>query len=185
MCGICGILRFDNKAEIDPLIIKKMTEALTHRGPDEGGMYIESSIGLGHRRLSIIDIASGQQPMRYKSHGSLQVVVYNGEIYNHVALRRELEALGHFFETSSDTEVLLAAYAQWTYECVKRLRGMFAFAIWDKHRKILFLAGTEWASNRSITVFIKKHSSLLLKSGQFSSHPQKRCYMRKQHWTPF
>ena len=141
MCGFCGILRFEKDVDIDPALIARMSTSLTHRGPDEEGVYVEGQIGLGHRRLSIIDIAGGHQPMKSRArNGASQVIVYNGEIYNYVALRRELESLGHTFRTGSDTEVLLASYGEWDQKCVHRLRGMFAFAIWDEAKKALFLA---------------------------------------------
>jgi asparagine synthase (glutamine-hydrolysing) len=117
-----------------------MSATLTHRGPDEEGIHVEGQIGLGHRRLSIIDITGGHQPMKSHAHGTSQVIVYNGEIYNHLDLRRNLEGLGHTFKTASDTEVLLTAYKEWGRQCVDRLRGMFAFAIWDEDEKGLFLA---------------------------------------------
>ena len=140
MCGFCGILRFEKNAEIDPFLIARMSTTLVHRGPDEGGTHVEGQIGLGHRRLSVIDIAGGHQPMKSHSHGTSQVIVYNGEIYNYIALRRELKGLGHTFRTTSDTEVLLTAYGEWGLQCLDRLKGMFAFAIWDEAEKKLFLA---------------------------------------------
>jgi asparagine synthase (glutamine-hydrolysing) len=140
VCGICGILKFEKYAEVKSSLISLMSATMTHRGPDERDIYVEAPIGLGHRRLSIIDIAGGHQPMKSHGYGTSQVVVYNGEIYNYIGLRRELEGLGHTFRTSSDTEVLLTAYEEWGCRCVDRLRGMFAFAIWDKDEKVLFLA---------------------------------------------
>jgi asparagine synthase (glutamine-hydrolysing) len=140
MCGICGILRFEKGAEVDPVVIHRMSETISHRGPDEGGIHAEGQIGLGHRRLSIIDIAGGHQPMKSQANGVSLVIVYNGEIYNYVALRLELKGLGHTFRTASDTEVLLASYGEWGNDCVNHLRGMFAFAIWDETKKSLFLA---------------------------------------------
>jgi asparagine synthase (glutamine-hydrolysing) len=140
MCGICGILKFEKTGEVDPSLIARMSATLTHRGPNEEGIHVKGQIALGHRRLSIIDIAGGHQPMKSHAHGASQVIVYNGEIYNHVALRWELEGLGHAFKTMSDTEVLLTAYGEWGPQCVDRLKGMFAFAIWDEAEKALFLA---------------------------------------------
>ena len=141
MCGFCGILRFERGVGIDPSLIAKMATSLSHRGPDDEGIYVEGQIGLGHRRLSIIDIAGGHQPMKSRTRdGASQVIVYNGEIYNYVSLRRELERLGHTFMTASDTEVLLTAYGEWGNDCVNHLQGMFAFAIWDETKKSLFLA---------------------------------------------
>ena len=141
MCGFCGILSFEKNVGVDPSLIARISSTLSHRGPDESGVYVKGRIGLGHRRLSIIDIEDGHQPMKSHSHdGASQVIVYNGEIYNYLALRRELKDLGHRLRTKSDTEVLLAAYRQWGHQCVDRLRGMFAFAIWNEANNILFLA---------------------------------------------
>ena len=140
MCGFCGILKFDKYGVVDPSLIARMSDTLAHRGPDDDGTYVDGPISLGHRRLSIIDIKGGHQPMKSDGPESLKVIVFNGEIYNYLTLRRELKGLGHNFRTTSDTEVLLAAYRQWGRLCVERLRGMFAFAIWDKTDKTLFLA---------------------------------------------
>jgi len=137
MCGICGI--FDRSGNpIDQGIIGKMMATLRHRGPDGEGRFIDGEVGLGHRRLSIIDVDGGAQPIGNED-GSLQIV-FNGEIYNFVELREELEAAGHKFATRSDTEVIVHAYEQWGKECVRRFNGMFAFALWDSIRRELFLA---------------------------------------------
>lgn len=134
MCGICGIIRKgDNKD-----IIKKMNDRIMHRGPDGEGYYIDGDIAFGHRRLSIIDLSTGNQPI-YNEDNSV-VTVYNGEIYNYVELRSELESLGHEFKTKSDTEVLVHGYEEWHTDLPKHLRGMFAFAIYDKNRNEIFLA---------------------------------------------
>lgn len=134
MCGICGIVRKgDNKD-----IIKKMNDRIMHRGPDGEGYYIDGDIAFGHRRLSIIDLSTGDQPI-YNEDDSV-VTVYNGEIYNYVELRSELESLGHEFKTKSDTEVLVHGYEEWHTDLPKHLRGMFAFAIHDKKRNEIFLA---------------------------------------------
>ena len=134
MCGICGIIRKgDNKD-----IIKKMNDRIMHRGPDGEGYYIDGDVAFGHRRLSIIDLSTGDQPI-YNEDGSV-VTVYNGEIYNYLELRSELESLGHEFKTKSDTEVLVHGYEEWHTDLPKHLRGMFAFAIYDKNRNEIFLA---------------------------------------------
>ena len=134
MCGICGIVRKgDNKD-----IIKKMNDRIMHRGPDGEGYYIDGDIAFGHRRLSIIDLSTGDQPI-YNEDNSV-VTVYNGEIYNYVELRSKLESLGHEFKTKSDTEVLVHGYEEWHTDLPKHLRGMFAFAIYDKNRNEIFLA---------------------------------------------
>jgi len=136
MCGIAGVL-----GHCEAGIIARMVSALAHRGPDDEGVYLDATghAALGHRRLSIIDLSpGGHQPMSY-AEGRFWVV-FNGEIYNYRELRKELGESGLPFRSNSDTEVLLAAYARWGWECVKRLRGMFAFAIWDRHERTLFLA---------------------------------------------
>lgn len=115
-----------------------MTQSLAHRGPDDSGFHLEPGLGLGHRRLAIIDLGSGQQPMTSK--GGNAVITFNGEIYNFAELRDQLRTLGHGFRTASDTEVLLNAWHQWGQGCVSRLNGMFAFAIWDRDKRELFLA---------------------------------------------
>lgn len=138
MCGICGITYNDSAREVDPGIIEGMCQAMVHRGPDEEGLYVKGRVGLGSRRLSIIDIAQGQQPMQNKG-GDLRVV-FNGEIYNHTELRRRLESVGHNFRTSSDTEVLLHAYQQWGEDFALHLNGMFAIALWDNKEQKLILA---------------------------------------------
>ena len=135
MCGIAGIItKKENKDEI----IKKMSERIKHRGPDGEGYYIDQNIALAHRRLSIIDLETGNQPM-YNENQNL-VIVYNGEIYNFIELRDILKEKGHIFKTQSDTEVLVHGFEEWKYELPKHLRGMFAFAIYDKNIKELFLA---------------------------------------------
>lgn len=137
MCGITGIM-VPEIGGLDQSALRKMTATIAHRGPDGDGFYFGQKVGLGHRRLSIIDIEGGQQPMACESR---QVILtYNGEVYNFQSLRRELEAEGHKFTTHSDTEVLLKSYLAWGKACVNRLRGMFAFAIWDNRSQKLFMA---------------------------------------------
>ena len=138
MCGIVGIFDLKGAGEIDRDILHKMNETQFHRGPDAGGLHLEPGVGLGHRRLSIIDLSTGQQPMGNEN-GTV-IVTYNGEIYNFPELSDELKAAGHIFKTHSDTEVIVHAWEQWGADCVKRFRGMFAFAVWDRNRKTLFLA---------------------------------------------
>jgi len=138
MCGIVGILDTRGKREIDRALVSRMNETQHHRGPDETGLHIEPGLGLGHKRLSIIDLSTGQQPL-FNEDGSV-VVVYNGEIYNYRSLIPELQALGHVFRTKSDTEVIVHAWEAWGERCVERFRGMFAFALWDRKRETLFLA---------------------------------------------
>jgi asparagine synthase (glutamine-hydrolysing) len=138
MCGITGIFDTKSKRDIRRSLIERMNETQHHRGPDEGGIHLEPGIALGHRRLSIIDLSTGQQPL-YNEDGSV-CVVFNGEIYNYQELIPELQELGHVFHTRSDTEVIVHAWEAWGAESVKRFRGMFAFALWDRNRETLFLA---------------------------------------------
>jgi asparagine synthase (glutamine-hydrolysing) len=137
MCGITGIFDTRDSREIPRDLLHRMNETQFHRGPDEGGLHLEPGLGLGHRRLSIIDLSTGQQPL-YNEDRSV-VVVFNGEIYNFQELVPELQALGHTFRTHSDTEVIVHAWEAWGEACVARFRGMFAFALWDRNRQTLFL----------------------------------------------
>src|SRR5882672_5483000 len=138
MCGIVGIFDTRGKRHIESSVLVRMNETQHHRGPDECGTHAEPGLGLGHRRLSIIDLATGQQPL-FNEDGTVSVV-FNGEIYNYQELIPELTALGHIFRTRSDTEVIVHAWEAWGADCVKRFRGMFAFALWDRNRETLFLA---------------------------------------------
>ena len=138
MCGIVGIFETRSQREISQSTLARMNESQHHRGPDEGSYFVEPGIGFGHRRLSIIDVATGQQPLFNEDHSV--VVIYNGEIYNYQELIPELVALGHVFRTKSDTEVIVHAWEAWGEACVTRFRGMFAFALWDRNRQTLFLA---------------------------------------------
>jgi len=165
MCGIAGVYH-RNHAPVDTETLVRMTRTLTHRGPDEEGFFVGSTpplhafpdlpfrsatggvtepvkgpqghVGLGHRRLSIIDLGSGQQPLCNED-GTVWIT-YNGEVYNFPELTRELESLGHRFRTRSDTEAIVHAYEEWGPACVERLRGMFAFAIWDQRNQQMLLA---------------------------------------------
>lgn len=137
MCGIAGTIRYDGHA-VDEGKLAAVIEAADHRGPDDGGMVLDGPVGLAHRRLSIIDLdPRGRQPMAYRDRYH---ITYNGEIYNYLELRAELEALGHQFVTTTDTEVILAAYDQWGKECLQRFNGMWAFAIYDRRTQEVFLS---------------------------------------------
>jgi asparagine synthase (glutamine-hydrolysing) len=138
MCGICGILHTDAARHVESEIVRRMTDAIVHRGPDDDGYFFAGPVGLGMRRLSIIDIEGGKQPIANED-GSIRVV-YNGEIYNHRDLRRRLEAAGHSFATRADTEVVVHAYEEHGIGCLERLRGMFGLALWDESRRELLLA---------------------------------------------
>ena len=136
MCGIVGLVRNDGKP-VDRDLLARMNDAIRHRGPDDDGFYLNGPVGLGMRRLAIIDLKSGQQPIHNQD--GTTWIVFNGEIYNYLELRQQLEKLGHTFYTNSDTEAIVHAYDQYGSDCPKYLRGMFAFAIWDERTQELFL----------------------------------------------
>jgi asparagine synthase (glutamine-hydrolysing) len=138
MCGITGLFDTRGQRAVDDGVLRRMNSSQAHRGPDEGSLHIEPGLGFGHRRLSIIDVATGQQPL-FNEDGSV-VVVFNGEIYNYQDLIPELQALGHVFHTKSDTECIVHAWESWGEDCVRRFRGMFAFVLWDRNRQCLFMA---------------------------------------------
>lgn len=138
MCGIAGIYHLQTAKPVDEARVRAMTDMIAHRGPDGSGVWTDPGVGLGHRRLSIIDLAGGAQPMA--SNDGQAMLTYNGEVYNYRAVRAELEALGRQFRTNSDTEVIAEAWRQWGPDCLSRLNGMFAFAIHDQERGCLFLA---------------------------------------------
>ena len=138
MCGIVGIWDSQGARPVERSLLLRMNEVQHHRGPDETGVHFAPGVALGHKRLSIIDLATGQQPL-FNEDGSV-VVVYNGEIYNYGELIPELTRLGHTFRTRSDTEVIVHAWEAWGEDCVKRLRGMFAFVLWDQRQQTLFMA---------------------------------------------
>jgi len=140
MCGIAGIVATDGLTRLDDSArarAVRMRDVITHRGPDEEGLYCDDAAVLAHRRLSIVDLSTGQQPLANED-GSIRVV-FNGEIYNHADVRRTLLAHGHRYLTKSDTETIVHAYEQWGDECVHRFRGMFAFALWDAPKRRLLL----------------------------------------------
>ena len=138
MCGFVGVVDIKGTREVNRDLLERMNNSQMHRGPDECGFHVAPGVGLGHRRLSIIDLSSGQQPL-YNEDNSV-VVVYNGEIYNHNDLRKDLERAGHVFRTKCDTEVIVHAWEEWGDDCVTRFNGMFSFAIWDSNTSELFLA---------------------------------------------
>jgi len=137
MCGICGIVEFDG-GTVQPETVHRMTDTLWHRGPDDAGYHFEPGVGLGHRRLSIIDLKTGQQPLSNQDQSIW--LIFNGEIYNYLELRSELESKGHRFRTKSDTEVIVHLYEQVGENCFARLQGMFALALWDRRRRQIVLA---------------------------------------------
>ncbi|HWZ81670.1 MAG TPA: asparagine synthase (glutamine-hydrolyzing) [Terriglobales bacterium] len=138
MCGIAGILEFGRDARADSPALRAMCQIIAHRGPDDDGFYTDGPCGIGMRRLSIVDLATGHQPISNED-GSI-TIVFNGEIYNHKLLREQLVARGHHYRTHSDTETIVHLYEEYGRDCVKHLRGMFAFAIWDRNKKTLFIA---------------------------------------------
>lgn len=166
MCGIVGIVHKE-KNPIDETLLRRMNEAIFHRGPDEDGFYINEGVGLAMRRLAIIDLSGGQQPMHNQDKTAW--IVFNGEIYNYQVLRQKLEKLGHQFYTNSDTEVIVHLYDRYGMDCPNHLRGMFAFAIWDTRDKSLFLARDRvgkkpilYAQNKGDFIFGSEFQSLLL-----------------------
>lgn len=138
MCGICGIFNYSQPGVVEREALEKMCAAIAYRGPDDQGVYLGGQVGMGHRRLSIIDLTTGQQPI-YNEDKSI-IVIFNGEIYNFPLLRKELEEKGHRFYTRTDTEVIVHLYEEYGRGCVNYLRGMFAFALWDERNKRLMLA---------------------------------------------
>jgi asparagine synthase (glutamine-hydrolysing) len=139
MCGINGIALSSKSGEtVDVRVLERMRDCVRHRGPDDAGVFVDGRVGLGHRRLSIVDVAAGHQPMTNED-GSLRIT-YNGEIYNHADFRAQLEARGHSYRTHCDTETILHLYEEHGARCVEHLRGMFAFALWDTNRRELFIA---------------------------------------------
>ena len=137
MCGISGIYHFSNEP-VRRDLIERMNETLHHRGPDGEGYYLSGPVALGHKRLSIIDLNNGEQPM--SNEDETVWVSFNGEIYNHRSLRSDLEAKGHRFKTQSDTEVIVHLYEEYAEHAVSKLQGMFAFALWDSDSQVMLLA---------------------------------------------
>src|SRR5918999_5275547 len=138
MCGIAGIVASDRLDADDRARVVRMRDVIAHRGPDDAGLFVDDRAALGHRRLSIVDLAAGHQPLANENDAIW--IVFNGEIYNHADVRPGLEAAGHRYRTRSDTETIVHAYEQWGDACVEHLRGMFAFAIWDAPKRRLLLA---------------------------------------------
>src|SRR5881296_3410247 len=138
MCGICGILYCGEERRIQRDTLAQMNAHIVHRGPNDEGFFVERNVGLATRRLSIIDVRTGHQPISNEDESLW--IVYNGEIYNHRELRSKLEARGHRYRTKSDTETIVHLYEEYGDDCVQHLRGMFAFAIWDRTRRRIFIA---------------------------------------------
>jgi len=166
MCGIVGIHYFDQKHPVDRHLVGKMCDAIIHRGPDDDGIYLNKGIGLGMRRLSIIDLHSGKQPIFNEDHSV--VIVFNGEVYNFKQLRETLESKGHRFSTRTDTESILHGYEEYGVHVLEHLNGMFSFAIWDSHQNQLFVARDRlgikplyyWQDHRKV-IFASEIKSIL------------------------
>lgn len=178
---MCGIVGFVSKEENKGRTIKKMTDRILHRGPDEEGYYIDENLALGHRRLSIIDLDNGKQPMSNKD----LIVIFNGEIYNYIEIREELIKKNYKFNTNSDTEILLHGYKEWGEDMPKKLRGMFAFAIWDKKKKSLFCARDHFGikplyyyKNKEVFMFASEIKSFL-------EHPKFKKVLNKELIGPY
>src|SRR5207253_10998100 len=137
MCGICGVFSPDRDQRVDREVLLAMNQQIVHRGPDDNGIFTEANVGLAMRRLSIIDVQTGHQPINNEDESVR--IVFNGEIYNEQELRVDLEARGHRYRTKSDTETIVHLYEEYGRDCVKHLRGMFAFAIWDRRKRNLFV----------------------------------------------
>ncbi len=179
MCGIVGICNL-NGEPVKLELLKQMTDMVAHRGPDGEGHYTDGPVGLGHRRLAIIDLTpAGKQPM-----GNLTgevTITYNGEIYNYQALRVELEARGHRFRSRTDTEVIIHAYTEWGEDCLLRLNGMFAFAIWDRTRRCLFLARDRYGVKPLYYTFCNRSFLFASEIKAFFKHPNFRVQVSEAH----
>ena len=170
MCGICGIVLFQPGIPVDQSVLKRMNDSIRHRGPDDEGYYQDAQASLAMRRLSIIDLHTGQQPISNET-GDVWVV-YNGEIYNFKDVRAELERRGHTFKTQTDTEIIVHAYEEYGADCVKHFNGMFAISLWDAHKRRLFLARDRvgikplyyWADQTKL-VFASELKALILYPG--------------------
>ena len=169
MCGIAGIFDISGPGPISRRTLQRMTDALRHRGPDGEGFHIEPGIGFGHRRLSIIDIEGGRQPM-YNEDGSV-VITFNGEIYDYEPLRLILQRRGHKFANRSDTETIIHAWEEWGTGCLEHLSGMFAFAIWDRNRGQLFLARDRFGKKPLYYSLIGRHFVFASELDALASHP--------------
>src|SRR5262245_30360961 len=179
MCGIAGLVSADRLHPDERARLTAMRDVLAHRGPDDAGIFMDDRAGLAHRRLSIVDLAAGHQPLANEDESIW--IVFNGEIYNHAAIRPALEADGHRYRTRSDTETIVHAYEQWGDGCVERLRGMFAFAIWDTRRRRLLLARDRmgikplyWAIAGNRLLFGSEIKAIL-ESGLVQPEPNERC----------
>ncbi|MBU2568328.1 MAG: asparagine synthase (glutamine-hydrolyzing), partial [Elusimicrobia bacterium] len=177
MCGICGIYNFGNKKPVESGTIEKMCNIIKHRGPDDKGIYTEKNFGFGMRRLSIIDLQTGNQPI-FNEDKSISVIL-NGEIYNFQELREELEKKNHKFHTKSDTETIVHLYEEYGHNCVLHMRGMFAFALWDKKNDLLFIARDRlgkkplyWTQKNGSFIFASEIKAILAGAGMEGATPE-------------
>src|SRR6476646_11714478 len=180
MCGIAGIVASDALQPDDRERVLRMRDIAAHRGPDDAGLFADSRAALGHRRLSIVDLAAGHQPLANEDESVW--IVFNGEIYNHADVRPQLETAGHRYRTRSDTETIVHAYEQWGDDCVHRFRGMFAFAIWDLRRRRLLLARDRlgvkplyWTLARGRLLFASEIKAIL-ESGLVDATPHRTVF---------
>jgi len=175
MCGICGILHFDAQRTVDATVLTAMSEKMIHRGPDDFGLYVAGSLGLAHRRLSILDLtAAGHQPM--SSTDGRFWIVFNGEIYNFVELKRYLVAKGYSFRSRTDTEVLLNLFIEEGKESLHKLNGMFAFAVWDSKDKKTFRCSRQAGCETALLVSRRAHLAFCLRDESAISIPIPQGY---------
>ena len=189
MCGISGIVASDRLAPDAGQRVARMRDVIAHRGPDDAGLFVDAQAALGHRRLSIVDLAAGHQPLTNED-GTVWIV-FNGEIYNHADVRPELEAAGHRYRTRCDTETIVHAYEQWGDACVEHLRGMFAFAIWDAPRRRLLLARDRlgvkplyWTHGRQTGCCSDPRSRRSSRAAWFAPRPTRRAPRAARHPLP-
>ena len=177
MCGLVVMLGLGGR-QADAAVLSQMARSIAHRGPDDSGLYLDHQVGFGFRRLAILDLSpTGHQPMCSED-GEL-VIVFNGEIYNYIELREELRAAGHCFRSTSDTEVLLAAYREWGPECLGRLNGMWAFVIHDRRRGVLFGARDRFGVK---PLFVHHGKDAWLLASEVKAILASGCYVRETNW---
>lgn len=178
MCGISGIINYDRAKDVSITTLENITDIIAHRGPDGSGYWLKNNVGLGHRRLSIIDLEGSPQPMSIEE--ETFTITYNGEIYNFIELKNELQKAGYSFRTEGDTEVVLKAYEHWGVQCVERFRGMFAFAIVDNHKKEVFIARDHFGIKPLIYYTTKEYFMFGSEIQQFPEHSQFKKQINSQ-----
>ncbi len=169
MCGIAGVVERAPSSAADRAVVEAMTRTLAHRGPDAEGFFVDGRVGFGHRRLKVIDLEGGAQPL-FNEDGTV-VVVYNGEIYNFPALKRELESRGHVFKSRCDTEAIVHAYEEFGTDCPAYFRGMFAFALYDRKEDRLLLARDRF----DLREIVKRYEALYMESVPNRARRPPRC----------